>query len=316
MLAPILPSRYHDSLTGTPSSVAPNVFPPPDDFTIGDSLRRTRVTVSPGTLSIGVEGAPWAGLINQHVAGLYIDNVWSQTLTWSGTIGTKETKTVALDGAAHIIDIEEQQVSITNVSSATLVTDSRPANRIILCGTSIGEGLQATDVHLMYPALFRRTLPVGYGLTNFSITGKLFFTLQQQLAQIISRADGTSKNLFLIDCMVNDVLLGVTQTQFQTAANNIVAGLLASGVPAPKVLLVSMTQMTLAPGAGVTQVQANAIFAAKAAADPTNVVYLDNSNVYPGSTPWATYLADGLHPTNTGHNVLSGVIGPAALALF
>ena len=197
LIGPVNPSRYHDSGTGFPSGFAPY------DWTTGDSYRRTRVTVPAGTMSIPVEGAPWNGLINLHSANVYLDNVYSQTLTWSGTIGAKETKALALDGAAHTIDFEEQQVAITNVSgAAVLVPDSPPPFYIGLAGDSITEGVGATTPSLAYAPLMRRALPAGYGVDIWGITGKTFFVLangvqQNSIQYGLQRCIGTQKNLLI-----------------------------------------------------------------------------------------------------------------------
>lgn len=301
MIGPVLPSRYHDSGTGFPSGILPY------DWTTGDSYRRTRVTVPAGTNSIPVEGAPWQGLLNIHSADVYIDNVYSQTFTWGGTIGVKETKTLTLDGATHTIDFEEQQVAITNVSgAAVLVLDSPPPNYIVIPGDSITEGVGATTPSLAYGPQVRRALPSGYGVDIWGITGKTFFVLangvqQNSIQFALQRCIGTQKNIIVAALSINDVLIGVTQTQFQVATNTVVSAILASSVPGLKCLLVSPSQTTSAPGPGITFAQVNTIFAAAAAANPTKIFYLDHSNLYPGSSPWALYLNDGLHPNNLGH---------------
>ena len=113
------------------------------------------------------------------------------------------------------------------------------------------------------------------------------------------------------------MLIGVTQTQFQVATNTVVAAVLASSVPGLKLLLVSPSQTTSPAGPGVTFAQVNTIFAAAAAANPAQVFYLDHSNLYPGASPWALYLNDGLHPNNLGHgSYWEPSMLTAALALF
>src|SRR5258708_7227061 len=112
-------SKFWDGVTRIPGT-QPVSTPPNDYNTSGDISAHnvtffSRVRISTSAASLLVSAVPWTEQGIPTTLGVWVDDVFFTTLTFSSAVGVKSTQTLALDGAAHVVDIEEQ-ASLTNLS--------------------------------------------------------------------------------------------------------------------------------------------------------------------------------------------------------
>lgn len=234
-----------------------------------------------------------------------IDGVYYTDINYSSfSLGIKNTLRLNLpnDGLTHVIDLEEYS-SITNVIGAVnWISPTPPQKRIVLTGDSFTAGYSADHFDTGYSAQVRYGLPSNYGTVIKGLPGTLMPATG--FPGISTFCNGTISNLVCALFYANNYVQGYTQAQSlsdQTAYINYIQSTCPAGT---KILLISPPQITAIPNpGGATQAQLAANMAG--AVVPGSVEFLDLSALYPGSPPYSAYLsADGLHPTQAGHNLI------------
>jgi lysophospholipase L1-like esterase len=307
-----------------PTSVAPNQYNP------GAPYRSMRIAVGVGTAELRVWAVPWnlAGGGTQVI--VWQDNVYMTTLNYSGTKGVKAMQTLALDGAAHTIQLEELAV-VTNVTLAsgapvTWVPASAPDVGVLYYGDSVVFGTNAAPLRNSHFDVSRHALPATYGTTNFGVSGKgMSASGPADVPVCLARLYGTTKNICVCNLGVNDYNPGGAVANYIASYQTWINGMLAGS--AAWLLLVTLPNALFTPVGGGSPFGAN--LNGSTGMDYVNaVVSLGTSNgprvkllnlfspgVYPSSVVPSTWTADGVHPENAGMALIAPLVTAAILAI-
>ena len=150
----------------SPSTVAPN------DYKQRDPFARLKGTVGAGVTSLTVWAVPSLDPVGTEGSftrvGVWIDGVYSQTLTFAGALGLRQSQVLSLDGSAHTIEFENQ-ASIVGIDGAIALSSSAvPNTRVIVRGDSISIGHNASSTpYKGWTAIMRHALAQAtYGTTR------------------------------------------------------------------------------------------------------------------------------------------------------
>jgi len=274
----------------------------------------------PGGLLLSVTASP--NSLTQ--VGVFIDGVFNQAVTWSGTVGVLETKLITLPAgsagklvelvsagtsaslAAHCVDITEVSGDFFYLSPPT-----SSDVQLVVWGDSIGVGTGATPDFNGWNVLLPYSLSSNWGVYNSSGFGQQLVSMvldasrvAATLATLTPMFVGRTQNLFNLDLCTNDWAAGRTPTQV-TANLTTLRGAIVGAFPSVKFIWSSpvgrLNQMV--PNvSGFTLVDiCNAIQAFAIANGDT---FNDGQTAIPPAAPGVIppgIGADGLHPTNLGH---------------
>jgi lysophospholipase L1-like esterase len=313
----VIPSNaYLDGVTRVPGVTPPSTPPNAYDTSglqVGGNLNFFSSVELTGTGPFIGKAVPWTDQGIPISVGVIVDNVYSQTIDLTGQpVGVKFPFTVTLDGLPHVVRFEEQ-ASLTDLSGGNYTLYVPPASRLVLSGDSIVAGQAASVRSLGYSSTVRRLLsPSGYRTAIHGTPGIGMFGSQNRYLQDGPRCDGVSRNIVGVALQINDANNGVSLANYDASMTTYLNGLFGL-VPTAKVLLISSPQSATL---GAVLPGYRAVMAAHAAADPTRVFYLDNSALFPGASPWATYIqADGIHPLDPGMALLATAVANAVAAI-
>lgn len=296
----------------------------PNDYTEGDPGRRIKFTTSAASLQITAITFidPWgAPAIIASDMDVWKDGAYSQTLSFANPMGIQQTQTLTLDGSAHTIEIDEQ-ATVHHITGAIALTSYvAPNTRVVAYGDSITRGYQPAPVYAKgWASLMRHSLSATYQTTIWGVIGKQLFSdastapaRAATAAALISRCDGSAKNIIVISLGTNDYSGGVLAATFQTWLDGLVVAINGLSATA-KILLCSCIPRTggsTPNGAGSTLANFNTAISAVQAAHPTFCTFLDLSTVLIDPTD----LSDGIHPNNGGYVKMQTAIQTAVLAL-
>lgn len=285
-------------------------------------FRRIKFTVPVGTTSVLVSAVP---SINPALASqkftdcaVYIDGVYSTTLTFTGALGFKQTRAIALDGAAHTLEIDEKAsvVALVGVGGAvTIVPPVAPATRVVCYGDSITYGFPG-DLSKAWATLMRHALGATYGTTIWGISGKQGSSdmassplVTATVAALVSMFDGTSKNILIDAFGTNDYGIGSQPAStYQTNLGNLFDAL-HTALPALKIVKVTpflRTGDTVPNSSGSTLANFRTADATVVSARSSYCTLVSGPSILLDST--STYLVDGLHPNNFGYGLIASAL--------
>lgn len=300
---------------GSPAGVSPNTY------SVGDSFRRTRITVQAGVTSLDIVAVPINNRAFATTIGVFIDGVYNQTLTYSGTFGVRATQTLSLDGSAHTIDLEDQALLVDVVGAFKWIGRVIPEIDVSVVGDSITAGAFGSVSSKGWAPQLRRLLPSNYGTTIWGISGRTMVTNGGIYPSVVARLRGTVKNVIVLALQVNDWANGATPNG---APNNYAAALLqfiqgvASVSPNTRILLVSSPPKTTPVNGFGRNIQefrdVMALYAQGGGSAQANVYYCDLSTVYP-TPPYSTYAPDDTHPNDTGMGLIVSAVYSALIAI-
>ncbi len=321
----INPIWYFDSWPGIPGTSP--VSTPPNQYSPGAFYRRLVADVTAGVTSCKIWAVPYNSGNNTTQVLAWQDNTYKTTLTYSGTLGTKQSQTLTFDGLSHVLELEEQAVitNITDVIGGTITfrIANLPEIGVLLESDSVGRGFNASDFSKSYFDIVRHGLPANYGFTNWGVSGKS--QIGNDASTAIARCFGTTKNIVINTLGINNWNAGGSAPSYQTSLGNWVTTLASSGVIGLKILLVTLPNTNAIASIGGTTPAgpnlsgssvadfSNALLAV-AAANPTICTVLNWGSIYP-ITPPGIYSADGIHPTDLGMVSLATSLKPSILSL-
>jgi lysophospholipase L1-like esterase len=309
---------FHDGTTRVPG-LNP-VSTPPNDYLISGSGQTlnwfSRLRGMTSAAFLDVEAVYWTGDVTPNNVGVWVDGVYHSTLVYT-TLGVKQIKRINLpnDGQFHLVEIEEQ-AAITNViGNVAWQPPVSPTKRVILIGDSVTAGFNASVRSKGWSDTVRHALPAGYGCTIIGYPGMTMYGMSfgnYPPAHIASLCNGATTNIVVVSLMINDWSIGVTLANFDTAISTWITAMKAAK-PGVKILLNTAPQSPNAGGGAGTLAQYRAVLAALVG---VGVTYLDNGTLFPGVSPWGTYIAgDGVHLLDPGMALMASAVTAKILTL-
>lgn len=293
----------------------------PNDYNV-DALhggfRRLVATNTVGCTAIDVTAIRFLNSAVTAVDGyatvsVWIDGVYSQTLTYGPTIGLKYTQRIVLDGGAHTVEIEEAAaiVGVSFVGGAPTITPAAATSIGVLgWGDSILYGFGSSVLAKGFMLQLRHALSAAdpnYQTTIWGVPGKVLATdsstapkVAATTAAILARLPNVTKRILIAQPGVNDYQQNTPAATYGTQYANQVASLHAAD-PGLKIICVSMIPKLVetANSAGSTLEDfRNAGPRAVVAANPSFCILYEGLAL--GIDPVAD-LVDGLHPNDGGY---------------
>lgn len=291
----------------------------PHDYRTGDPFHVVKGTVTgPVTLTIGaVPGIP-NGSYGFDKVFVYDNGSYATTLTYSGCLLAEGTQTYNVASGSHNIELWGL-ASIRSVSGMTPDTVSAPTRRTVIQGDSITVGREATVFSQGWDGLMRTNAAAGHRITMIGYAGRKLSEvagsaglITTDIAKVIARLDGSSKNIVVMTLGVNDFLNNVSSATYGTQLTNWFTELQAQAPSALGVILSPIGKSSEGPnGAGSTLTDYRT--AAAAVAVTLSLTHINGGTALPYAV--GDFNADGLHPNDTGHGKLDTYIRPILEAL-
>lgn len=328
-------SAYFGSWPGVPGTTPPSVSP--NQYSPAAIYRGMAINVPAGVMSLDV----WAVTYTQlgGTIGLTV-RAWRSsnktiiaTLTYPSLPGIKQKQTLALDGSAQTIWLDEQ-ACITNVcyssnqQPVSWVTQTQKDVNVLLYTDSVGYGTNANPYSSCHFLQTRNQLPANYDYIDMGRSGR-GMTTPADAFDCLARMNGRLKNIWVCTLGVNNYNPGGAvasyASTYQTMINNINSN--PGALPGLELLLVTMPNALFVPAGGSVPGGANTngstlldyinatVTLATSNGPNVHLLNLYSPPVWPISSIPSIYTADGVHPENAGMTPYAVAMTAAILAL-
>jgi hypothetical protein len=301
-------SHFWDTTSPPVHGSAPNQYYFADQF--------ARVVVQTAATSLVVEAVPLASGSYSEIS-IWVNGVYNQTLTFTGTINTKQQLTATLPAGAKTVELVNDAY-ITAVSAtayAILPTPTTVASRLVEWGDSIARGYYASPFGVSHMPKGIRNSGKFEGVTGISNAGDALYYYRTNIPAlvtlILSRfADCPSgTRVLFLEMVTNDYGLDLWSASSWATSYASLLDQLHTADPSLQIVCNkgftrSATGAQAVNGSTFANFQAGVVSAVAARSSYCRV--LDVTALTTGD------LADGLHPNNGGHDKIAA----AFVAMF
>lgn len=279
----------------------------PNTYTFHDTL--SRILLYTSATSLDIEAVPITSNYSSGYITIYVNNVYNQTVQYSGTIGVRAIVTVTLPaGTNKLIEIEENAY-VTGIKGIFTGTwRNSPIARTVAYGDSIScRGFVANSSAFGFTDLLRHD-----GFTSWTFYGSsgrrlnddylLDNSMMATAQALVTRCDGSLLNTVFITIGTNDYA-GTSGTIWSAANFGSAYAALLSAIHTlnSNIKIVCMSPVIRSPETANTF------------GDNLDAYRTQISNAVSARSSYCTYIngtsvlsignlaVDGLHPNNTGH---------------